>query len=262
MLLTTLTACGNGDTPYVDCTIETCSQEMLVERIEVASTTTDGYRDEGKDAEEALIRLYDVTYDDIKKNKNYQYSIDSLEEEIEISDNSDSYASNIEKYVNAIIKCEGQCDSEFITYNEVKDLSTEEAIKLVKKRKPLNSSSPLDNILELLDGMGTFDSSESSTEKGTCKEVEGTYTSQGLSVSSCRYSSSKERISITVENNSGVDLRYLEVEIYGIDSNGKTVSSDYTNHSSTIRNGASQTLETYVDEAHSYEVEITKATPK
>ena len=65
-----------------------------------------------------------------------------------------------------------------------------------------------------------------------------------------------------VENNSGYDLSYLEVEIYGIDSNGKTVSSDYTNHGSTIRNGASQTIEAYVDKATSYELEVSKATTK
>ena len=65
-----------------------------------------------------------------------------------------------------------------------------------------------------------------------------------------------------MNNNSGYDLSYLEVEIYGIDSNGKTILSDYTNHGSTIRNGASQTLETYIDYATSYEVEISKATVK
>lgn len=99
-------------------------------------------------------------------------------------------------------------------------------------------------------------------EKGTCKEIDGKYTSQGLSIIDCSYSSSKDKISITVKNNSGVDLRYLEVEIYGIDKNGNTISSDYTNHGSTIRDGAIQILETYVDYANSYEVEITKATPK
>lgn len=99
-------------------------------------------------------------------------------------------------------------------------------------------------------------------EKGTCKEIDGKYTSQGLSIIDCSYSSSKDKISITVKNNSGVDLRYLEVEIYGIDKNGNTISSDYTNHGSTIRDGAIQILETYVDYAYSYEVEITKATPK
>lgn len=98
--------------------------------------------------------------------------------------------------------------------------------------------------------------------EGSCREIEGKYTSQGLSIIGCSYSSSKDKISITVKNNSGVDLRYLEVEIYGIDKNGNTILSDYTNHGSTIRNGASQTLETYVDYAHSYEVEITKATPR
>ena len=97
---------------------------------------------------------------------------------------------------------------------------------------------------------------------GTCKEVEGTYTSQGIKVTDCSYSSSKEKISITVENNSDFDLSYLQVEIYGIDSNGKTVSSDYTNHGSIIRKGASQTLEAYVDKYTSYEVEISKATTK
>ena len=98
--------------------------------------------------------------------------------------------------------------------------------------------------------------------KGNCKEVDGGYTSQGLEVTSCKYSSSKDKISITVKNNSGVDLRYIRVEIYGIDSNGNTVSSDYTNHGSIIRDGASQILESYVDETYSYEVEITEATPK
>lgn len=99
-------------------------------------------------------------------------------------------------------------------------------------------------------------------KEGTCKEIEGAYTSQGLMVTSCGYSSSKDKISITIYNNSGVDLRYIRVEIYGMDSNGNTVSSDYTNHSSTIRDGASQTLETYVDKTHSYEVEITDVSVK
>lgn len=97
---------------------------------------------------------------------------------------------------------------------------------------------------------------------GICKEMEGAYTSQGLRIIGCSYSSSKDKISITVQNNSGADLRYIRVEIYGIDSNGQTISSDYTNHGSTIRNGASQTLETYVDYANSYEVKITEATPR
>lgn len=99
-------------------------------------------------------------------------------------------------------------------------------------------------------------------DDGICKELEGAYTSQGVRIIDCSYSSSKDRISITVKNNSGSDLKYVEVEIYGINSNGQTISSDFTNHGSTIRNGAMQTLERYVDYANSYEVEITEARMK
>ncbi len=96
-----------------------------------------------------------------------------------------------------------------------------------------------------------------------CREIETDYTYQGLNVKDCSYSSYKNgKISITVKNNSGVDLKYLEVEIYGLDSNGNTIFSDYTNHGSTIRNGATQTLEAYVDYASSYEVEISRAVVK
>ena len=260
ILLTTLTGCSSEggeellENKYQDCTVETCSKEMLINRIEVSATTTDGYKGESKDAEEALVKLYGVTYKEVKELKNLQVGIDDREARIL---DGDIYFS-VDKYVNAIMKCGIDCSSNLVTYAEIKDLTTDDAMELVKERqKEYADSLNVDATEEVKE-----EPKQPTTEKGTCKEIRSSYTSQGLKITGCSYSSSEDKIRITVKNNSGVDLSYIRVEIYGIDSNGDTILSDYTNHASTIRDGAMQTLETYVDYANSYEVEITEATPR
>ena len=259
ILLTTLTGCSSEggeellENKYQDCTVETCSKEMLINRIEVSATTTDGYKGESKDAEEALVKLYGVTYKEVKELKNLQVGIDNREARIL---DGDIYFS-VDKYVNAIMKCGIDCSSNLVTYDEIKDLATDDAMELVKERqKEYADSLNVDATEEVKE-----EPKQPTTEKGTCKILTNSYTSQGLKITSCRYGYRGD-ISITVQNNSGVDLRYIEVEIYGINENGKTILSDFTNHGSTIRDGASQTLETHIDYAHSYEVAITKATPR
>ena len=264
ILLTTLTGCSSEggeellENKYQDCTVETCSKEMLINRIEVSATTTDGYKGEGKDAEEALVKLYGVTYKEVKELKNLQFSIDSLKDSA-LKEDCTKYCYYIEKYVEAIAKCSQNCNSDFITYEEIKDLTTEEATQFFLDKR---QSQLADSAEDLQEEVKEEEPKKPTTERGSCKKIRNSYTSQGLGITGCSYSSSKDKISITVQNNSGEDLSYVRVEIYGIDTNGKTVLSDFTNHGSTIRNGASQTLETYVDYAHSYEVEITEAIPK
>lgn len=259
ILLTTLTGCSSEggeellENKYQDCTVETCSKEMLINRIEVSATTTDGYKGESKDAEEALVKLYGVTYKEVKELKNLQVGIDNREASIL---DGDIYFS-VDKYVNAIMKCGIDCSSNLVTYAEIKDLTTDDAMELVKERqKEYADSLNVDATEEVKE-----EPKQPTTEKGTCKEIRSSYTSQGLKITDCSYSYGGE-IRITVKNNSGVDLSYIRVEIYGIDTDGRTVLSDYTNHGSTIRDGAIQTLETSIDYAHSYEVEITEAIPK
>ena len=255
VLILVLVGCESNN-PYAKCTVETCSQEMLIERIEVANTTTDGYTGEGKDAEEALVKLYGVTYKEVKELKNLQFAVDSLEDDA-LKEDCTKYCYYIDKYVKAIAKCSQNCNSDFITYEEIKDLTTEEATQFFLDKR---QSQLVDSVGDVQEEVKE-EPKQPTTEKGTCKEIRSSYTSQGLKITDCSYSYGGE-IRITVKNNSGVDLSYIRVEIYGIDSNGDTILSDYTNHGSTIRDGASQTLETSIDYAHSYEVEITEAIPK
>ncbi|MDO4927203.1 MAG: FxLYD domain-containing protein [Turicibacter sp.] len=252
-------------------------KQALIEYLEVLDTSLPSSESEA----EGWKDQYNDFYNNLKENYGYKYESEyaylkdkGLGEIVEIV-TTQTKQSYIEEWENLYL----QADNSFVKQMRLESLAKfifecgrgcKTSIITFEQAKEIVENGEYDKSLTFIDGEyvsffnpnESYSTSTTSNEPYACKEVEGTYTSQGLSVSSCRYSSSKERISITVENNSGVDLRYLEVEIYGIDSNGKTVSSDYTNHSSTIRNGASQTLETYVDEAHSYEVEITKATPK
>ncbi len=245
---------------YEDCTIETCSKEMLMERYYEVETTKDSYFGESVDIQQALVDLYGVGIEDLEEIEKVQGFIESDEELI--SDNNQFF--DVQGYIDNVVRCEGQCQSKFIIYEEASSLSFDESLALVRENsKSYNVGSSSINSDVTTDSSSSTSSLSSLDNNGICKEVETKYTSQGLKVTSCIYTSSKEPISITVENNSGVDLSYLEVEIYGIDSNGKTISSDYTNHGSTIRNGASQTLQAYLNSyANSYEVEISKAIPK
>lgn len=266
--LITLTACSNGDgeggekNPYANCSPDVCTKEMLEERIKVVSTTSDGYEGEKEDLEEMLKELYgiepEVVVEDFDK---LQKRIKGREESIK---HGETYYS-AGKYVETIIACKGQCETTLVSYDEIVGLSFDDAVAFVKERQEEYFPEEKRKAIALEEQRKAWEElakKEGKEKKETCREVEGAYTSQGLRVTSCSYSSSKDKISITIHNNSGVDLRYIRVEIYGIDSNGKTVSSDYTNHGSTIRDGASQTLEAYVDKTHSYEVEITDVSVK
>lgn len=140
MLIATLTGCSSKsgeeilENKYQDCTVETCSKEMLIDRIEVAATTTDGYKGESKDAEEALVKLYGVTYKEVKELKNLQFAVDSLEEGT-LKEDCSEYCYYVDRYVKAISECGGKCNSEFITYEEIKDLPIDEAINLAKEKR-------------------------------------------------------------------------------------------------------------------------------
>lgn len=175
-------------------------------------------------------------------------------------DNPDTYYPEQEK----LLELDESCD--YCLSNPYTELNFDEAKEYCLQTETVTSKCTDSNFWTNRYNSNIGSSSESVNSnidnKNSCVEISGSYTSQGLSVSSCRYSSTDKKIYVTVNNNSGYDLSYLEVEIYGIDSNGKTILSDYTNHGSTIRNGASQTLETYIDYATSYEVEISKATVK
>lgn len=57
------------------------------------------------------------------------------------------------------------------------------------------------------------------------------------------YSSDYRDILITVENGSEKDIGYIKVNIYYEDEDGNIIKSEWTNDSSTIKPGASQTLE-------------------
>lgn len=103
--------------------------------------------------------------------------------------------------------------------------------------------------------------------RGTCKELDGIYSIQGLKLSTCTYfkptkSGHSGEVYVTVHNNSGSDLSYVRVEIYTLDSKGNTIASTFTNDTAIIRDGGTQLLKAYVTHGHSYEVEITDARTK
>ena len=175
VLILVLVGCESNN-PYAKCTVETCSQEMLIERIEVANTTTDGYTGEGKDAEEALVKLYGVTYKEVKELKNLQFAVDSLEEGT-LKEDCSEYCYYVDRYVKAISECGGKCNSEFITYEEIKDLTIDEAINLAKGKRGeylANSSSTSGD--KITDSSFSTNSSSSSGNKGssTTTKVERT----------------------------------------------------------------------------------------
>lgn len=212
--------------------------------------------------DESKVNEQEMTDEQIK---NAQYRID--ENEQYLVDSNNPYT-DTKVYAQSVISCEGHCNSKYMTYDEATELADRakeiggwDGDSVYRDWWENNGNKVVNGGITTTDNSG-ISSSSKLYNNGTCKEVESKYTPIGLKVTSCSYSSSKEKISITVENNSDFDLSYLQVEIYGIDSNGKTVSSDYTNHGSIIRKGASQTLEAYVDKYTSYEVEISKVTTK
>lgn len=54
--------------------------------------------------------------------------------------------------------------------------------------------------------------------------------------------SSYDTIGITIKNNSSKNISYVKVDLFIKDSSGNIINSDWTNDSSTIRPGATQTL--------------------
>lgn len=265
-ILISLTACNNGDgqegekNPYANCSPDVCTKEMLEERIKVVSTTSDGYEGEKEDLEEMLKELYgiepEVIVEDFDK---LQKRIKGREESIK---NGETYYS-AGKYVETIIACKGQCKTTLVSYDEIVDLSFDDAVTFVKERQAEYFAEKERKAIEAEEKRKAWKEQaekEAKEREGTCREVENTYTKQGLTISKCSYHQGK--IKITVNNSSGVDLRYLRVDIYGLNKFGSTEASYYTNHGATIKNWASQTLEAYVDYSHSFEVEITEAVAK
>ncbi len=243
---------------YADCTVETCPKEMLIERYYEVRATKDDYFGESVDIQQVLVDLYGVSIEGLEEIEKVQEFIESDEELIE----DDNPFFDVQGYIDHVVRCAGQCQSKFISYEEASSLVFNDALTLVRKNSDSYNvgSSPIGNDETTVSNDETMDSS---SLEGTCKEVESIYTLKGLKVTSCSYTSSEKSISITVDNNSGYDLSYLRIEIYGIDSSGKTISSDYTNHGATIRNGASQTLQAYTEGcANSYQVEISEVSFK
>lgn len=200
ILLTTLTGCSSKsgeeilENKYQDCTVETCSKEMLIDRIEVAATTTDGYKGESKDAEEALVKLYGVTYKEVKELKNLQFAVDSLEEGT-LKEDCSEYCYYVDRYVKAISECGGKCNSEFITYEEIKDLTIDEAINLAKgKREEYLANSPSTSGDKVTDSSSSTHSSSSSGNIGSSSTTSSSSSSSNtnkierIPIATCKFS--------------------------------------------------------------------------
>ena len=56
-----------------------------------------------------------------------------------------------------------------------------------------------------------------------------------------------KEISVSVKNDSDRDIRYIRVNLFEKDKNGKTIKSDYANDISVIKVGARQKIKTYFD---------------
>ena len=56
-----------------------------------------------------------------------------------------------------------------------------------------------------------------------------------------------KEISISVKNDSDRDIRYIKVNLFEKDKNGKTIKSDWANDNSIIKVGARQKIKTYFD---------------
>lgn len=112
---------------YADCTVETCSQEMLAERYYKVKTTKEDYFGESIDIAQALLDLYGINaHQDIHK---LQESIISDEELIA----DDNQFFDVKDYIDDVAGCLGQCESKFISYEEASSLSFDEALALVRK---------------------------------------------------------------------------------------------------------------------------------
>lgn len=103
---------------YEDCTIETCSQDMLYERWQEVKRTKDDYFGESVDIEEVLIELYGISVADIERMNRVQEDIVSWEEMLE---EGNRFA--VEGYTKSVIDLGEEGTSKYLTYDEAKSLA-------------------------------------------------------------------------------------------------------------------------------------------
>lgn len=186
---------------YADCTVETCSQEMLAERYYKVKTTKDDYFGESIDIAQALLDLYGINaHQDIHK---LQESIISDEELIA----DDNQFFDVKDYIDDVAGCLGQCESKFISYEEASSLSFDEALALVRKNSGSYEvgSSPID--------YDTVTDSTSSTNSSSSTQGSQSSSSTTSSSASSSTTTKVERTPIaTCKSSNPVDcaVRYIK----------------------------------------------------
>ena len=188
---------------YAGCTVETCSQEMLIQRYYEVKSTKDNYLGEDADIAQVLLDLYGVDVSKLLDLELLQEFIISNEELIA----DDNPFFDVKDYIDNIVQCVGQCESKFISYEEATSLAFDEALALVRKNSGSYEvgSSPID--------YDTVTDSTSSTNSSSSTQGSQSSSSTTSSSASSSTTTKVERTPIaTCKSSNPVDcaVRYIK----------------------------------------------------
>lgn len=177
---------------YADCTVETCPQKELMERYYEIKATKDDYFGESVDIEQTLVDLYGIDLDELTGLKTLREFIKSDEELIE--DNNQFF--DVKGYIDNIVKCSGQCESKFISYEEATSLGFDEALALVRKNSgsyevgssPVNHDKVTDSSSSTNSSSSTQGSQSSSSTTSSSSSSSTANKIERIPIATCKFS--------------------------------------------------------------------------